>query len=246
MYMGKESFKNLYPVLQELASGRNNAIYMAISALNDTDDEGICEEARTVLTLLDNYEEPKLPFAYIIDEQIQKAIDYQKDTYGFVIWSNLLAGAPEDCAIRVKADPNHFSGMTENEVCNISIKANNEDKEIIKSELCKIKVNGVLIKGTVMLHIGTQSVTSMEQCLQNIFYLFTGYNSTLYIKDGQLQAENNHRNGMDHYTIYTFKEGVNPEEVDCQAIEHNMDDYVESLVPVLDKHFGWKLEESAS
>ena len=198
--------------------------------------DALRSQAETVMGLMKAYKEPKLPFAGITSEQIAREQQRMNDQYGFVVWSNRMAGTDEDCAGRVENDPDYFLGMSEDAVRQISEEACAEDRDILRDEFANIWVNGVLIYGTVKRWNGEKAVFKIVKKLRDIFSIFTGDYCTLYIKDGELKAESCHHDGTDHFTIRTFKEDIDP-EVFCQADTVETD--TESLVSILSKHFGW-------
>lgn len=238
--MGAESFKNLYPVLQALADGPDDSLHTAVWLLGKADRESLKNESQTVLGMLDNYEEPKLPFADVTKGQVDKAFKDLEDTYGFVVWSNELAGSDEDCAARVNDDPDYFLGMAEDIVRQISYEAYAEDRDLLKGELDKAYAGPILVIGAIGRWDGHKGVYAVKRHLSDIFSVFYGDVNALYIKDNMLRAENSHHDGTDSFSVYIFKDGFDPytaenkEALMAQAV---------SVVPALDKYFGWKCGE---
>lgn len=241
--MAKEHFPELYFILEMIAKSGNDAISVEIAGLSCTlPGEDLRSQAQKAMEMLDAYKEPELPFKGITSEQIIREQQYMNDRYGFVVWSNRMAGTDEDCADRVENDPDYFLGMSEDEVRQISYDACTEDRDFLKDEFDSIQVNGILIYGTIGRWDGAKPGFKTVKTLRDIFGIFTGDDCTLYIKDGELRAENCHHDGTDCFTIRTFKEGVDPEKF-CYIDAVQLD--TESLVPMLNKHFGWRqfLEE---
>ena len=232
--MAKEHFSELYSLLKRITDSENDPVSVTIAESScELPGEALRSQVKTVMGLMEAYEKPKLPFVGITSEQIAREQQRMNDQYGFVVWSNQMAGTDEDCADRVEDDPDYFLGMSEDEVRQISIEACVEDRDTLKDEFDNIRVNGILIYGSVGSWDGRKVAFKVGEALRDIFNVFTGDYGTLYIKGGELRAENCHHDGTDHFTIRTFKEGVDPNAFD------SMSD-TESLVPALNKHFGWK------
>lgn len=234
--MGKESFKNIWPLLEALAGDGNiyHDALMEVGKMNALQMSDTVEEAKKALKFLETYEEPKLPFGDVTEEQIKEEFSRLEEKYGLVVWSNLLAGTDEDCAYRVRQDPDYFLGMSEDDVRRLSMDDYAEDREYIRQELEKVSVNGVLCTGTIGRWDGPQAREFLLGSLSDVFSVFRGDDNTLYVKDGQLRAENGHHDGVDRFTFYTFREGFVPEDYST-----GRDDVLESIVPALDSHFGW-------
>ena len=235
--MGKELFPNVYDLLSVLISTDNRYLELK-NRLDRMDMEMLKEEAQKVLELMDQYKEPELPFKDITAEEISKAFVDLDQRHRFVVWSNMLAGSDADCANRVKADPDYFLGMTEDEVREISQEAYTEDLELIKEEFKKLEIGYILITGTVGRWDGPKPVCSVKPDLNSIFQLFTGDISTLYIEDGQLKIENCHHDGTDRFEVFMFESGFNPKSLELTNYGKIRQKAV-SIVPALNKHFGW-------
>lgn len=240
--MGKESFKNLYSIISALSNKDITLLDAITNVLISSESEVVSEEAEKLLELMDSYKEPTVPFTEITQKQIDQQFENFEKSYGFVIWSNVLAGSDEDCARMVNDDPDYFLGMTEEDVRTMSIESNEEDREILIDEFNAMNINGILITGTIGRWCGSQPVFMIRRHLSEIFRALSGDTCTLYIKDGQLRAKCYHHDGENHYTIYTFKKGFGPDEFEYESKE-KMLEQTESLVPVLDKSFGWGITE---
>lgn len=242
--MGKESFKDLYKVIEVFTgSGNMQEIIASVSdVLKDKDPSDLKKEAEKLLELMDGYKEPVLPFQHVTDEQIEKVTDSLKEQYGFIVWSCLFAGSDEECANIVRNDPDYYLGYSEEDVRLISINSNNEDRVYLMDEFSKIPINGLIITGTVGRWNGTVPAWGVKESLNDLFAVFCGNcDPILYIKDGQLKAEVHHHDGVNNYVFYTCKEDVDPQSL--EYMEHPEDSgELKSLVPVLAEHFNWKLE----
>lgn len=240
--MGKESFKYLYPMIQAALEGPDRFMSAAVGALNVKSEKAFKEEAEKLIQFMDSYKEPELPFKDITTEQIEKAIKDHENHYGFVVWSNKMAGSDEDCAERVKNDPDNYLGWSEDDVRTVSYEANAEERDIMKAELDSIDVNHILIYGTFGRWDGAKPACVIKDSIVDAFELFTGDDCTMYINDGQLRVENAHHDGTDRFSIYTFREDVDVEEKCWETQQEVLKDTM-SLVPILVKHFGWTLPE---
>lgn len=238
--MGKESFRYLYPVIMAATEGTDKFISAALGSIDIKSEKGFKEEAEKLIAFMDSYVEPELPFRHVTTEQIEKAFAEHEERYGFVIWSNRMAGTDEDCAERVKNDPDSYLGWSEENVRQVSYESYSEDLDIIKNEMDSIGIEHILIYGTFGRWDGPKPVCVVRGSLLDLFELFTGDDCTLYIKDGQLNVENVHHDGTDRFTIYGFRKGVDVEEAQWESQKDVLRDTV-SLVPVLNKHFGWEL-----
>lgn len=224
--MGRESFKNLSMFLTILA-GDITDMSPAICMLNDMDKAELKEEAGKVLDLMDNYKEPVLPFANVTQEQIRKTYADLEEKYEFVVWSNSIAGSDEDCANYVRTDPDYFLGMSEDEVRSIALAYNADDRETIRKELADMDTDDILITGTLGRWNGPRPVSKIITNPSEIFSVFNGGDEcTLYIKNGDLLAENVHHDGTDRFKFQIQTDGG-----------------YESIVPVMDRHFGWELTD---
>lgn len=238
--MAKEHFPELYSMLELIVKSKNDTVDVIIERLaRDFSGKSLRSQAEKVMELMDAYEEPTLPFADVTSEQITEKQQHMNDRYGFVVWSNRTAGTDEDCADLVKNDPDYYLGMSEDVVRQISYEACMEEQDILKNEFDSIGVNKVLIFGIIGRWDGAKAAFKVADKLRDVFRVFTDNYATLYIKNGELRAENVHHDGTDSFIIRTFKEDVDPDEfyrLDSDTIEAD----TESLVPVLNKHFGWK------
>lgn len=239
--MGKESFENLYPIIDAIAHNKGGSLIKAVENLVGVKADILKEQAEKILNFMEGYTEPVLPFKDVTREQIQKSYDTLKKQYGFVIWSNRLADTDEACADIVQNNPDEYLGYSEDDMRLIANEFNNEEKESLKAEFDQISINGLIVTGTIARWDGQKPAFGIRDSLNNIFDTFTGNEYTLYIQDGQLKGENIHHDGTDHYTFYTCKEGMDPESI-CyiERIDTRAD--IESLVPILSKHFGWKMD----
>lgn len=236
--MGKENFPALYSVLEMIKNSENALVSVTVEGLSyNLDGDALRCQAETAMELLDAYKKPELPFQGITSEQIIREDARMHKCYGFVLWSNQMAGTDEDCASRVEDDPDYFMGMTEDEVRQISYAAYDEDREIMHDELDKAVDGPVLVFGKVGRWDGPKAVFKTLPHLSDVFSLFTGDQFTLYIEKEELKAENVHHDGTDRFTVHKFKEGFDPETfylMDQVGVD------TESLVPDLDRYFGWK------
>ena len=229
-----------------MAGGKNTVeiIRDVSKALKVASPSELKEEAVKVLNMMDDYKEPVPPFQHITKEQAQKAFDDLEKQYGFVIWSTLLAGTDEACVDMVQSDPDYYLEYSEDAIRQLTIEANNEECEFLMEEFAKISVNSLVVTGTIARWDGPKPAFGIRKSLKDLFEAFTGNGCVLYIKDGELRGENHHHDGIDYYTFYTCKKGVNPEFTRFRYIDQkSISDDVESLVPALVKHFGWKLEK---
>lgn len=240
--MGKDSFKYLYPVIKAATEGTDKFMSAALGSLDIKSEKGFREEAEKLVAFMDSYVEPELPFGDVSTEQIEKAFADHESKYGFIVWSNQMAGTEEDCAERVKNDPENYLGWSEEDVRQASYESYSEDLDIIKNEMDSISVNHILIYGTFGRWDGAKPACVIKDSLLPLFELFTGDGCTLYIKDGNLHVENVHHDGTDKFTIYTFRDSLDVEDARWESQKDVLRDTV-SLVPVLDKHFGWGLEK---
>lgn len=223
MRMGKELFPNLYGVIEEMAKGDAK------------------KEAEILLAFMDEYEKPKMPFKNVTNEAIKKMYDQMAEQYGFVLWSNEYAASDESCAEMVSRDPEIYIGIPEEEVRDECIQLNMDERSFLRNELEEIEVNGVIVTGTVGRWDGEFPAFSEFDSLGEIFSGLDGDNCTLFIKDGQLRGVNHHHDGTNWYVFHTCKEGIDPADIEFPANE----DHLESLVPVLAEHFGWKPDSQA-
>lgn len=229
--MGKESFENLYPAIQAIADGK---------PLGFVGGEAARKEAAVMLQLMDGYVEPVLPFGDVTDEQIEEAFRKQEEKYGFVIWSNQMAGTDEDCARIARDETEIYLGYSEDEMRQISYENCSDEMDILRTELGMINVPGAVIEGSVGRWNGPVPVRAFMGSLPEILRVFTGDGCTLYIKDGLLKAENVHHDGTDLFTIWLLKEGADQEERGSVLSREEL----ESPVPALDKHFGWTRKDN--
>lgn len=240
--MGKDSFPELCSVLGMITGSKNEQVTVAVEGLSyDLGGDALREQARQVCRILDSYREPVLPFKDVTQEEINREDRRLMDRYGFVIWTNSQAGTDVDCARRVKDDPEYFLGMPEDEVRRMSIEANEEDRDILLTEFGSVSTNSILVIGTVGHWTGRKSVHTAMGALGEVFRLLTGDECTLYVRDGDLQAENVHHDGTDYFTIRMFKDGADPEMF---VPGHTVVEETESLVPVLASHFGWSVPQA--
>lgn len=238
--MGTESFKYIYPIIKAALEGPDSFVAEAVKALDVKSERAFIEEAEKLIGLMESYKEPELPFAGISAEQIEKAFADHNARYGFVIWSNQMAGTEEDCADRVKADPDSYLGWSEEEVRQACYESCSEDRDIVKSTMSTMGISHILIYGALGRWDGPKAVCSVRHSILDVFDAFTGDGCTLYIQDGHLKIENAHHDGVDHFTVYGFREGLDVENAQWETKEDVLRDTV-SLVPALDKHFGWGL-----
>ena len=242
--MGKESFQYLYPVLTALIDNTDNWLISADTILKDTNADELREEAEKVLAMIDNYKEPELPFKNVTQEDIDKAFTGMDERYGFVIWSNYLAGSDEDCAARVKDDPDYYIGLSEDMVRQMSYESYSEDRDILKEAFAMFE-GPILITGTVGRWDGKRPVFTVKQELNDIWSVFTGNTCTLYIKDDMLKAENCHHDGTDSFDVYMFKKDFDPEADECTTKNDVLKGAI-SAVPILNKCFRWGLTEKGA
>lgn len=86
-----------------------------------------------------------------MDEAIKKMNDQMEEQYGFVLWSNERVPSDEACAEMVRRDPETYIGVPEKGVCDACIQLNMDERSLLRSELEKIEVNGVIVTGIVSL-----------------------------------------------------------------------------------------------
>lgn len=245
--MGKESFKNLYPLIEQMAKGQGmlETISHISNAMMSIAPAQLKEEAKKALGLMDAYKPPVLPFQHIDPDAMKKEYERLEENYSFVIWNSFIAGTNEACADIVHSDPEQYLGWTEEDVRQVSIEANNEDLENLKAEFESIPINGLIVTGSVERWDGRRPAFGVRSSLEDIFEVFTDMDDgILYIKDGQLRADAGHHDGTNSYVFYTCKEGIDPEDI-CYGDIEGKHPNLESLVPVLSKHFGWELQDNS-
>lgn len=226
-------FPVLRPVMEAILKNKGETL---LELLRKMPDEGREKEAEILLKLMDAYEPPKLPFGYITDEEIKKAWEDLKEQYGFVVWSDLLAGSDEDCADLARNNPETYLGYSEDEIREVSMQANHDEMGDLKEQFHMIDINGLIIIGTIGRWDGKYPVSKRAKSLADVFSVFTEEDGILYVKDGQLKAEVRHHDGRNYYTFYTCRKGIDLDEV-SELKPQDM----ESLVPLLADYFGWTL-----
>lgn len=104
--MAKEHFSELYSLLKRITDSENDPVSVTIAESScELPGKALRSQVKTVMGLMEAYEKPKLPFVGITSEQIAREQQRMNDQYGFVVWSNQMAGTDEDCADRVEDDP---------------------------------------------------------------------------------------------------------------------------------------------
>lgn len=233
----KFDFKIMEPFVKAAEEGKD--LDKAFEMVKDADPERRQEEAVIILDLMEQFEPPVIPFQDVTEEQIQRARKELEDRYGFIVWTNVLAGTDEDCAAIVKNDPDAYLGCSETAVREISMEQNREDFENLKMEMDRIDINGLVISGSIGRWNGKHRVVTVRESMSGLFDAMTGEDLILYIKDGQLRAEARHHDGRNHFAFYTFRNGVDPNAADPKAERAEW----ESLVPILKREFGWEITE---
>lgn len=235
--MGKESFGEIYPAIEIMSKNEVNKEFAA--------------QARLLLKLMDDYEPPKPLFENITDEAAKADYDNFKERYGFVIWDDVFTASDEDCAMKVREDPERFEDMSEDDVRNEVAMENCGAYTQLRSEFDGLDIGPVLIYGQVNRWNGSVTFSTVKHSLKGIFEAFGGDENVLFVKDGQLQMVSAHHDGTNTYTAYLLKKDVDVDELPFTAMYSKMDrderkgiekkiaEVTESLVPALKEHYGW-------
>lgn len=248
--MMQDNFRNLYIVAKTMVEQKDEILCRILAeadVIKDIDVAQLENEIKTAQEILDAWEPPVLPFDNVTDEMIEKDRKVMEEQYGFVIISSMEYGTDEDCARRVKDDPDYFLGMSEDEVRYISNEAYGEDRQLIMEELGNAYTKPVVIIGYVERWNGKIPVCRSLDSIVDIFERDTGDELTLYVKDRQLRMDVTHHDGTNSYTVYKFREGhedmVDTPEDSERSAEDKVMLRLESIVPDLVKYFGWQLNK---
>lgn len=250
--MMQDNFKNLYIVAKTMIEQKDEVmcqILVKSGVIKDIDISALEDEIKTAQDILDAWEPPVLPFGDVTDEMIERDSKSMEERYGFPIISSLEYGTDEDCARRVKDDPDYFLGMSEDEVRRISNEAYGEDRQLIKEELENAYKEPVAIIGYVKRWNGKIPVYRSLDSIVDIFERDNGDDLVLYIKDGQLRMDVIHHDGTNSYTIYKFREDHENMDMEDEfedserSAEDKVMRHLESIVPDLVNYFGWQLDK---
>lgn len=234
--MKMKPFEHLIPVLEAL-DGNKDMLSEVVSLISNADEAKLKNEAVLALSVLKNYDEPKLPFGWVETEKVLAEFARYQLRYGFPIWSTAFAGSDADCARIVRDDPGKFLRLTEDDVRLISQEQNEEKREALKAEFDKIKINYLYIKESRLDNKGclrAKPFYVLGDQLSDVFGLTFNTVFTLYIQDGDLRVERKDPEDVHVYIIRTFEDGVMPSLSNESATK--------SLVPYLCEHFGWEIE----
>lgn len=238
--MMQDNFKNLYIVAKTMAEQKDEVlcqILVRTGVIKDIDVGALENEIRTAQGILDAWEPPVLPFGDVTDEMIEKQRKLAEEKYEFPIISSLEYGTDEDCARRVKDDPDYFLGMSEDEVRSVSNEAYGEDRQLIMEEMGKAYTKPVAVIGHVERWNGNIPVRKTLERITDIFKLDNGDDLVLYIKYEHLHMDVMHHDGTNSYTIYKFRDKYKNMDINEKCDEKR---YLDSIVPDLAKYFGWQ------